>query len=201
MADENPQAPPSPTPPPPSTSSEGSGGPTIHISDEFGTAERNLPPAQIVLIVLGALAVISAIFAFTQRAKPQGSGSLDAVSVAEMPGQKSVMVAATVTLVNSGKKPLWIHTISGTLTKSDDNELKDGAASAVDFERYFQALPALREHATEALVPETKLMPGDQKKGTVIFSFPVSKEEFASNKHFKVVIQPYDQPVPVELGQ
>jgi hypothetical protein len=176
-------------------------GPTINIGDEFGTGKRNLPPARVVLVVLAVIAVVAAIFAFTQRAKPQGQGSLDFVSVAEIPGQNSVMVAATVTLQNSGKKPLWIHTIGGTLTTTDGKDLRDDAASAVDFERYFQALPALREHATAPLVPELKLLPGDQKKGTVVFSFPVSLDAFNTKKSFKVVIQPYDQPVPVELGQ
>jgi len=32
-------------------------------------------------------------------------------------------------------------------------------------------------------------------------SFPVTLDQFNSKKSFKVVIQPYDQPVPVELGQ
>ena len=94
-----------------------------------------------------------------------------------------------------------MHTIGATLVTADGKEFKDNAASAVDFERYFQALPTLREHATDALVPELKLMPGDQKRGTVVVSFPITLDQFNSKKSFKVVIQPYDQPVPVELGQ
>jgi hypothetical protein len=203
MPDDSPTPPPvsvpEPAPAPPRFGSVG--GPTINIGEEFGTAKRNLPPAQILLIVMAALAVIAAIFAFVQRAKPQGQGTLEATSVAEIPGQGSVMVAATVTLQNPSKKPLWVHTIGATLVTADGKEFKDNAASAVDFERYFQALPTLREHATDALVPELKLMPGDQKRGTVVVSFPVTLDQFNSKKSFKVVIQPYDQPVPVELGQ
>src|SRR5205809_3244024 len=37
----------------------------------------NLPPAKVVAIVLGVAAVIVATFAFVQRAKPQGGGSID----------------------------------------------------------------------------------------------------------------------------
>ena len=208
MPDESPRTPPPPKPAPvsppapaPVVSDMGGVGPTINIGDEFGTAKRNLPPAKVVLIVLAALVVIAAIFAFVQRAQPQGQGSLDAVSVAEIPGQTSVMVAATVTLQNPSKKPLWIHTIGATLVTAEGKEFKDNAASAVDFDRYFQALPSLKEHATTALVPELKLMPGDQKKGTVIVRFPVSADAFNSKKSFKVVIQPYDQTVAVELGR
>jgi hypothetical protein len=199
MADEIPMTP--QTPPAPQTSSDLGAGSTINIGDEFGTAKRNLPPAKIVAIVLAALVVAAGMFAFTQRAKPQGQGSLDFVSVADMPDGKSIMVAATVTLQNSGQKPLWIHAIGGTLVRADGKEVKDTAASAVDFDRYFQALPTLEEHATEALLPETKLMPGEHRKGTVVVSFPVTQVDFNQKKSFKVVIQPYDQPVPIELGQ
>ena len=201
MPDDTPTPPPPPAQQAPAPPRFGGVGPTINIGDEFGTAKRNLPPAQIVLIVMAALAVVAAIFAFVQRAKPQGQGTLEATSVAEIPGQGSVMVAATVTLQNPSKKPLWVHTIGATLVTADGKEFKDNAASAVDFERYFQALPTLREHATDALVPELKLMPGDQKRGTVVVSFPITLDQFNSKKSFKVVIQPYDQPVPVELGQ
>ena len=176
-------------------------GPTIDIGDEFGTARRNLPPARVVVIVLVALAVIASIYSFVQRPQPQGSGSLDFVDVAEIPGSRpAVMVAATVTLQNSGKKPLWIHTIGASLVTADDKKFEDTAASAVDFDRYFQALPSLKEHATEALLPETKLLPGEQKKGTVVVSFPVAQAAFDARKSFKVIIRPYDQPVAVELG-
>jgi hypothetical protein len=176
-------------------------GPTINIADEYGTAKRNLPPARVVLIVIAALAVVAGVFSFVQRAQPQGVGSLDYVDVAEMPGQKSVMVAATLTLRNSGKKALYIHEIKGALTTSDGKKLEDVAASAVDFERYYQALPNLKEHAIDPLLPETKLSPGEQKKGTVIVSFPVDRSGFDSRQSFKVVIQPYDQPVAIELGK
>lgn len=183
------------------TPSELGVGHTINIGDEFGTAQRNLPPARVVVIVLVALAVVAAVYSFVQRAQPQGTGALDFVDVAEIPGRPAVMIAATVTLQNSGTKPLWIHTINGTLVTADDRKFEDTAASAVDFERYFQALPVLKEHATEALVPETKLLPGEQKKGTVVVSFPVDRAAFDARKSFKVIIRPYDQPLAIELGK
>ena len=52
----------------------------FHIGDEFGTAKRNLPPAGIVAIGIVAVAVIVGIFAFRERPKPQGAGSIDFVA-------------------------------------------------------------------------------------------------------------------------
>ena len=61
-------------------------GPTINIADEFGTAKRNLPPAATVLITLLGVLVVVAGISFLQRAKPQGSGSLDNLAAVEIPG-------------------------------------------------------------------------------------------------------------------
>ena len=173
-------------------------GPGINIGEEFGTAKRNLPPAKIVAIVLGVAAVILGIFAFVTRAKPQGDGSVDNISVVEVPDQHAVMVAVNVTLHNSGKKSLWIHDIKARLT-TDGGEFTDEAASAVDFDRYFQAFPTLKEHAIAAIPPETKIPPGGQAQGTIVVSFPVIKDDFDKRKSLSVAIQPYDQPLPVVL--
>ena len=173
-------------------------GPGINIGEEFGTAKRNLPPAKIVAIVLGIAAVLLGIFAFVTRAKPQGNGSVDNIAVAEIPDQHAVMVAVNVTLHNSGEKSLWVHDIKAKVT-TDGGEFSDEAASAVDFDRYFQAFPVLKEHALPAIPPETKIPPGGQAQGTVVVSFPITKDDFDKRKSLSVAIQPYDQPLPVVL--
>jgi hypothetical protein len=190
---------PEPTPEPDATPVIDLGpGPGINIGEEFGTAKRNLPPAKIVAIVLGVAAVLLGIFAFVTRAKPQGDGSVDNISVVEVPDQHAVMVAVNVTLHNSGKKSLWIHDIKARLT-TNGGEFTDEAASAVDFDRYFQAFPTLKEHAIAAIPPETKIPPGGQAQGTIVVSFPVIKDDFDKRKSLSVAIQPYDQPLPVVL--
>ena len=109
-----------------------------------------------------------------------------------------MLVALTVTLHNSGEKPLWIHNIEGKL-KTASEEYSDDAASAVDFDRYFQAFPALKQNSQAALMPETKILPGNQAHGTVIVSFPVTQQVFDQRKSISVVVHPYDQPLPVVL--
>lgn len=173
-------------------------GPGINIAEEFGTAKRNLPPAKIVAIVLGAAAVLLGIYAFVARAKPQGGGSVDNITAVEIPDQHMVMVAINITVHNSGEKSLWIHDIKGKIA-TDGGELSDEAASAMDFDRYFQAFPALKEHVLAPLPPETKIPPGGQAQGTIVVTFPVTQEGFDKRKSLSVVIQPYDQPLPLVL--
>jgi len=214
MPDETPKPPAAPSEPPP-TAPRPPGfdigpGVGINVTQDMATPERSLPPAKIVLIALAGLAVVLAIYGFIGRAKPQGAGSLDNIAVVEIPGQNSVLVALTVTLKNNGEKPLWIHNIEGMLkatseesvdgkVKTVSKEYSDDAASAVDFDRYFQAFPALKQNAQAALMPETKILPGNEARGTVIVSFPVTQADFDKRRSLSVVVHPYDQPLPVVL--
>jgi hypothetical protein len=175
-------------------------GPTIHIADEFGTAKRNLPPVRVLLMATAGVLIIAGIAAFFQRAKPQGAGSLDDVTAVAIPGQNAALVALTFTLRNSGEKSLWVHGIQGKVLTST-GELTSDAVSAVDFDRYYQAFPALKENAQPALTPEDKLQPGQALKRTVIVSFPVALIDFKERRSVSVVIQPYDQPVPIVLSK
>ena len=188
---------PNPAPAPPPTPSP-QRGPTINIADEFGTAKRNLPPFKPLLLAMAGVLVIVGIASFFQRVKPQGSGSLDNVTAVEIPGQNASLVALTFTLRNSGEKSLWVHDVQGKLVTSS-GELSSNAVSAVDFDRYYQAFPALKANVQPALSPEDKLQPGQELKRTVIVSFPVPLENFNQRRSVSVVIQPYDQPVPVTL--
>ena len=192
---------PSPTP---ATPSEGKPtpqpGPTIHIGDEFGTAKRNLPPVKILLYAIGGVLIVVGIVSFLQRAKPQGGGLLDNVTAVQLPGQNAVMVALTFTLRNSGEKSLWVHDLKGKLVTSGGEQTGE-AVSAVDFVRYYQAFPGLKANTEPALSPEDKLQPGQEVKRTVIVSFPVKLDEFKLRKSVSVIVQPYDQPVPIVLSK
>jgi len=177
--------------PPVTPESPGQPGPTINIGDEFGTAKRNLPPASIVLIALAALAIVSAVFIFIQR-RPTSHASIDDIAVVEIPDQNSVLTTVNVTLLNGGKKPFYIHSMKVTVS-TDKGDFTDEAASPVDFDRYFQAFPALKQHAIDPLRVETKIEPGAEAKGTIMVSFPVTLDAFNQRKSISVTIQPYDE--------
>jgi hypothetical protein len=188
-----------PTAPPPAPPPSPESGTEFHIGDEFGTAKRSLPPAGIVLICIAAVAVILGILAFVERQKPQGVGSIDFIAAAEVPDQNMVLAAVTLTLHNAGEKPLWIRTLKARLTTSDGKTFNDDAASGVELDRYAQTFPVLKENAQPPLLPETKIMPGKEQRGTLVVSFPVTKQAFDQRQSLAVSIQPYDQVVPVVL--
>jgi len=189
-----PPKPPAPQPAPPAVRA----GPTINIGEEYGTAKKNLPPAKIVLIAIGAVLVVLLIASFLKRPTPQAGGSLDNVNAVEITGQGSTMVALTFTVHNSSDKILYVHTIQSTL-KAPSGDTTVDAVSAVDFDRYYQAFPALKNGAQPALPPETKIQPGESVTRTIIVAFPITPDAFNQRTSISVVIWPYDQTVPVVL--
>jgi hypothetical protein len=173
-------------------------GPTINIGEEYGTAKKNLPPAGIVLVCVAAVAVVILLVSFVKRAKPQARGSLDNIAAVEIPGQSSTMVALTFTLINTSDKILYVRSLQGKMkTASGDTEAD--AVSAVDFNRYFQAFPSLKNGAQPALTPETKIQPGEVVIRTIIVAFPVALDAFNQRQSTSVIVQPYDQTLPVTL--
>jgi hypothetical protein len=183
---------------PTSQSASTQSGPTIHIGDEFGTAKRNLPPVSILVTATIGILIVVGIFSFLQRAKPQAAGSLDSVTAVQLPGQNAVLVALTFTLRSSAEKTLWVHGVQGKVVTASGEHSED-AVSTVDFDRYYQAFPALKESSQPPLAPEDKLQPGQAVQRTVMVGFQINLDEFNQRRSVSVVIQPYDQPLPVVL--
>ena len=197
MPDQTPTPPPQP-PAPQAVQPSAPSGPTINIGEEYGTAKKNLPPAKVLLIAIAAVVVIVIFASFLKRAKPQASGSLDNVAAVEVPGQGSTMVALTFTINNTSDKILYVHNIQSSIKAPSGDSTAD-AVSAVDFDRYFQAFPGLKNGAQPALPPETKIQPGETVSRTIIVLFPMTLDVFNKRQSTSVILWPYDQTVPVTL--
>lgn len=186
-ASEQPDAPPSP---------QTEAGADFHIGEEFGTAKKNLPPVKILGICAAVVIVIVVVASLLQRPKPSASGAIDEVTAVDIPNQNSVMVAINISLKNTSEKPLWIQSMKAEIATADKT-YSDDAAAAVDLDRYYQALPALKEHAEAPLTLEEKIDAGAQAQGTMIVSFPVTLDAFNSRKSLTVTIWPDRQPLPL----
>ena len=132
------------------------------------------------------------VIAFVERSKPVAQGGIDAAYGSQPANMTNTMVALQVTVTNVGDKALYIKSISASL-KTDQGDQSDDAASPSDYDRYFAAYPELRQHSTQPLTVETKIMPGAEQKGTVLVAFPVTEQQFSARKDLIVTIVPYDQ--------
>jgi len=163
----------------------------VPMAEEFDKARWTLPPWQPVVVALVIVGIIVGLLAWLTKAKPQGKATIDNINVVQLQGD-NVLVAVNVTLQNTGEKPLVIHDIKAQV-KTDKGDFSDEAAPAVDVERYYQALPDLKQNTLPALLPESLIAPRAQQAGTIVFGFPVTKDVFDRRKSLTVTIQPYDQ--------
>ncbi len=161
------------------------------LTEEFDRAKWTLPPASMFFIALGIVAVVVAAIAFLGRAKPVASGGINDVGVVQV-SDNSVLAVIQFTMYNTTEKPLWIKEM-GAKIKTDQGEFSDTAASASDFERYFQGFPDLRLHAGTPMLVETKIAPGGRQNGTILVSFPINKDAFDKRQSLSVIVTPYDQ--------
>lgn len=173
------------------------------ISEEMDRARWTLPP---MLPVIGAALIVAVVLAiYTYHAsRPLALGKILGVFAVEQPSKSSVLVGIQFSLQNVSKAPVTVRSSKVQITpgagSSDNKPLEDEAASAVDFERYFQAYPELGLHRMEPLRPETKLLPGEKTEGMVIVAFPIAKDAFDKRQSLRVVVDLYDH-LPVMIQQ
>jgi hypothetical protein len=185
------------TPPvPPDDPSTPQPAPLPHLGEEYA-GSRNLPPAKIVALTLGLLVVILGVAAIFFKAKSPATGSIDEVESVEVAGQNLVMVAINVSLQNGGKTDFKMSSVTTELQTGNDTHTDDPAA-AVDFDRYLQAFPTLKQHALAPLKVEA-IEPGGRRTGTILVSFPVTPADFANRKSLKVTISAYGEPAPLVM--
>ncbi len=164
----------------------------VPLTEEFDSPKRSLPAAVPVVIALAIVGIVVGVIAYLERSKPVAQGGIDAVHTSQPEDVTNTMVAIQVTLRNVGDKALYIKSISANL-KTDLGDQSDDAAAASDYDRYLSAYPDLRQHVTQPLTVETKIMPGAEQKGTVLVAFPISELQFTDRKDLNVTVVPYDQ--------
>jgi hypothetical protein len=169
----------------------------FEIGEEYGTASKSLPAIKYVLIAIVLVALAAAVLIAFQEQAP-ATGVITHIESVEVPGQEMVMVAINISMHNRSNKPFQIRSIQAQIDVGKD-PLKDNATSSVDLDRYFQAFPALKQHALAPLARENTIAANADEEGTIVVTFPVTPGVFAGRKSMKVTIQSYDRGVPVVM--
>jgi hypothetical protein len=194
MADDRPQplqfasSSPQPSDTPPATPP----GDAVHIGEELEDLEKEskMQTFIVVGVVLAIIAAVVAIFGYTMRPKPKASGTIDEAYAVALPGD-NVLATIKVSVNNVGGKALFVRDVKAKVVTADGKEFQDIAANAVDFDRYFRAYPDLRDHSIQPLRVETRVDPGEQARGSVVVSFPITLDTFNARKSLSVIIVPY----------
>jgi len=183
--------------PGPNPSSDPDDAGHVPMTEEFDSFKHTMPSAGPVIIAMVLLAVAIGAAAYFLRPTPVASGSIDQAFAVNVPGQDLALATVQLSLTNISKKPLFLKNVKITI-RTGKGEFSDDFGSVSDFERYFQAFPELRQHSIAGLARESRIAPGGQISGSVVVSFPVSKESFDDRQGMTATVSYYDQR-PVEI--
>jgi hypothetical protein len=170
----------------------------VPITEEFDSPKHTMPDKGPVIIALVLVAIAVAAIAFFFRSTPAATGSIDEAFAVDVPSQGTVLATVQLTIKNATKKPLALRNINITV-RTDKGEFSDDFASVSDFERYFRAFPDLKTHSIEGLSHDLTIPVGAQVSGSVIVSFPVTKEQFDARRALVATINVYgNRPVIIQ---
>lgn len=153
----------------------------VPITEEFDSPKHTMPDAAPVIVALVLVAIAVAAIAYFFRSQPVASGSIDEAYAVTVPNQGTVLATVQLTLNNTSKKTIILRNVNVTV-RTDKGEFSDDSANVSDLPRFFEAFPDLKAHSIEGIARELKIPPGTQISGSVVVSFPISKQDFDSRR-------------------
>lgn len=155
--------------------------------------ERKSPLAVIApwLIAAVAIAVGAYLFLRVTEAPPVAEGKITKLFAVEQQGADRVIVGVEMSLRNAYDKEIIVRGVSAKLVPAQGDEQTDQAAAGGDHERYFKAIPQLKQSDAPPLAFDTKLAPGQSLNGLALFTFAVNKDAFDKRKSLEVRIDFY----------
>jgi len=183
----------------------------VPMSEELDSPRWNLPPIVPVLVAAAVLGTILAIYLVSSKKPPTSTGSVTRVVALPLhieskgsiaPGQEgtldqniekrdSVLVNIALDVKNAIGKPMYIKNIEGKLL-AEKGEFNDSAAPASDYERIVQAYPQLAIPGAKPLQSESSIAANANQQGVVVFSFPISREDWDKSKSLEATVNFYD---------
>jgi hypothetical protein len=110
-----------------------------------------------------------------------------------MQGQDEIinqmMVLAHVRLHNPNPAPIRIEDDWAIVTLPNGETRRSLAANSSDFDKVFVAYPQLAPLRMEPLRRDTLIQPGQTVDGLVIFSYPLSREQWDSRKSMQLTLE------------
>ena len=180
-------------------------------SNDFHLAQVDEPTnygrvALKVLIALILSSLIVLIWVRFGRKTPVATGEIAKLSIypvqariaggaAGMAGQEGqdeiinqLLVFAHVRLHNPNKAPITITDDEGIVTTPDGSQQRNIGASTSDFDKVFQAYPQLAPLRMDPLRRGMQIQPGESVDGLVVFSFPISRDDWDKRKSMQVTV-------------
>jgi hypothetical protein len=158
----------------------------------------------LIALIVSTLAVVAWIR--FERKTPVATGEIARISIfpvqakitggaAGTPGMEGqdqivnqLLVFAHIRLHNPNTAPITIVDDWAVVTLPDGETRRSAAASQADFDKVFQAYPQLAPVRMDPLRRELQIQPGQSADGLVVFSYPLSREDWDKRKSMQVTL-------------
>jgi hypothetical protein len=100
----------------------------------------------------------------------------DSIIVANQHTEDALYVLTTLRIDDRLRLPLFLKDFTATLTTAEGEEVTTSAVEKLDLENVYTSFPGLRPLASEPLLRDTMISPGQSAEGMILLHFPVTKE-------------------------
>jgi len=142
--------------------------------------------------VLLAFLILGITLALVMRFTPHKTADLDILHTTVYPahtvfkgesilvghdqGQDDLYVLTTLRITDGLRLPLFLKDFTATLTTGDGQEITTSAVEKDDFANLYTSFPALKPLASEPLLRETMISPGQSAQGMILLHFPITQD-------------------------
>jgi hypothetical protein len=117
----------------------------------------------------------------------------DSIVVANQHAEDALYVLTTLRIDDRLHLPLFLKDFTGTLTTAEGEEITTSAVEKLDLENVYTSFPALKPLASEPLLRDTMISPGQSAEGMILLHFPVTKEVWDHRRTAVLNIDLYHQ--------
>jgi hypothetical protein len=117
----------------------------------------------------------------------------DTILVANQRTEDVLYVFTTLHIDDRLHLPLFLKDFTATLTTGEGEEITTSAVEKLDLDNVYTSFPALKPLASEPLLRDTMISPGQSAEGMILLHFPVTKEVWDHRRKAVLNIDFYHQ--------
>jgi hypothetical protein len=117
----------------------------------------------------------------------------DSIIVANQRAEDALYVLTTLRIDDRLHLPLFLKDFTATLTTAEGEEITTSAVEKPDLENVYTSFPALKPLASEPLLRDTMISPGQSAEGMILLHFPITKEVWDHRRSAVLNIDLYHQ--------
>ena len=117
----------------------------------------------------------------------------DSIVVGNQHTEDNLYVLTNLRIDDRLHLPLFLKDFTATLTTAEGEEITTSAVEQRDFENIYTSFPALKALATEPLLRDTMISPGQSAQGMILLHFPVTQTVWDHRRSAVLNIDLYHQ--------